>query len=262
MINQCPNCNSPLNGEFKFCPKCGSNMEAAAAAAAETSASAHQPEPPIEQQFVSQQQAPQQTPPQNQQQAPQQNPYQNQQGGYQQQAGPQGPQNPQGYGQPQGGQPGQNFNQTGAPYGQPQQQGKNASSKANEFLFNTPDHTAEFDPQDIAMNKNMGILSYLGFLFIIPLIAKPESKFLRFHGNQGLVLFGIELIGNFVVSLVFRVLSWIAFGPFEIIIPVLQGLIYLALAAAIIVWIVTGIMNVSKGLAKELPLIGKIKILK
>ena len=55
-------------------------------------------------------------------------------------------------------------------------------------INNTADTTQEYDPQDIEKNKFMAILSYLGILVIVPILAAKESKFARFHANQGLIL--------------------------------------------------------------------------
>lgn len=41
--------------------------------------------------------------------------------------------------------------------------------------------------QDAQENKGMAVLAYL--IFLIPLLAAKESKFARYHTNQGLVLF-------------------------------------------------------------------------
>ena len=39
---------------------------------------------------------------------------------------------------------------------------------AAKFL-NTPDTTAQFDPQDIELNNRLSLLSYLGILVLIPI---------------------------------------------------------------------------------------------
>lgn len=73
---------------------------------------------------------------------------------------------------------------------------KNETGKGteNEFekIINTPDTTESFDRDDIAKNKGMAVLSYIWILFIIPLFAAKDSKFARFHANQGLVLFIVD----------------------------------------------------------------------
>lgn len=41
------------------------------------------------------------------------------------------------------------------------------------------------DPQDVQANKVMAILAYFGLLVFVPLFAAKESRFARFHTNQG-----------------------------------------------------------------------------
>lgn len=80
----------------------------------------------------------------------------------------------------------------GAPAGNTQQNTQNAQNFVNNMM-NTNDTTSQFDPQDINDNKGMSVLAYIGFLFLIPLLACPNSKYARYHTNQGLVLFLLEL---------------------------------------------------------------------
>lgn len=115
---------------------------------------------------------------------------------------------------------------------------QDAADKVVEKVNNTPDHTAEMDAKDIEDNKIMAILAYLGILVLVPIFAAKESKFARFHANQGLILCIVGIILGFV-----PILKWFAW-IFELVFAVL------------------GIMNAAKGLAKELPLIGKYKLLK
>lgn len=125
---------------------------------------------------------------------------------------------------------------------------------ANFFdQFSNPvDHTAEFDPADIQQNKAMGIFAYLSWLVLVPILAAPNSRFARFHANQGLLLAIFE-VG---VGLVFGILSIIPF----------IGLLFLVLLSLIqiccLVMAIMGIINAANGECKELPLIGKIQLLK
>ena len=120
-----------------------------------------------------------------------------------------------------------------------------------ENLGNTSDYTGHFDPQDIASNKVMGVLAYIGILVLIPLFAAKNSPFARFHTNQGLILF--------IVTLCLNLINWLLGG-----IPVLGtiiGILYWILEIAVFVLAILGIVNVVKGQAKDLPLIGSIRIL-
>ena len=127
-----------------------------------------------------------------------------------------------------------------------------ADKKNVEDLMNTPDTTAEFDQSDIDNNKVMGVLSYLGILVIIPLLAAKESKFARFHANQGLILVIVEILAAAVLGALSGIplIGWI----FSIA-SALIGIASLVLA-------IIGIVNVVNGKAKELPIIGGYKLLK
>ena len=105
---------------------------------------------------------------------------------------------------------------------------------------------------DIRNNKAMAILAYLSWLVLIPLFAARESKFARFHCNQGIVLAVAEIIAVIVLSILdgLPLIGWI----FSIA-GSLLGLVCLLFA-------VLGIINATNGKAKELPIIGKFKILK
>ena len=102
----------------------------------------------------------------------------------------------------------------------------------------------------------MAILSYIGFLVIISLVAAPNSKFARYHANQGLVLFIAEIafaVAYGILSAVILLISWRLY--FLVTILSILWLVF-------VVFAVLGIINAAGGKAKELPLIGKIKIIK
>ena len=121
------------------------------------------------------------------------------------------------------------------------QQNDRSAKVAN--LNNTKDTTEQFDKDDIEKNKAMGLLAYI--LFFIPLLAAKDSPFARYHANQGLVLFLCGLISS--VLWIIPILGWIIAPILSIVITVLA---------------VIGIINALNGKAKELPIIGKFKILK
>ncbi len=112
-------------------------------------------------------------------------------------------------------------------------------------LNNTPDTTAEFDKEDIEKNKVMAILAYLSWLVLIPLFAASNSKFAHYHCNQGIVLW----LAGVVASI---------FG----FVPVIGWIVSSILGVVTFILSVLGIINAATGKAKELPLIGKYRILK
>lgn len=120
-------------------------------------------------------------------------------------------------------------------------------------MMNTNDTTSQFDPQDINDNKGMSVLAYIGILFLIPLLACPNSRFARYHTNQGLVLFLLELAIGVVTSI---------FTFIPVIGPIIGGLLSAVGGIFTLVLMIMGIINAAQGQAKELPLIGKITLLK
>ena len=132
-------------------------------------------------------------------------------------------------------------------------------SSMNNFenLNNTADYTNTFDPADIQQNKLMGVLAYLSWLVLIPIFAAPKSKFARFHANQGLILAIVHtswIILSTILEFILTIINWYVGWIFGIIFTLL-GLVFIAP-------LILGIINASNGRAKELPLIGKIRILK
>ena len=125
------------------------------------------------------------------------------------------------------------------------------NEKFNEFN-NTADTTAEYDQNDIQKNKGMAVLAYLSWLVLIPIFAAKDSKFARFHANQGLVLAIAEIVCGVVLGILSALpfIGWI-FG-------IVEGLFSLVCLGFTII----GIVNAVNGKAKELPIVGKFKILK
>lgn len=95
----------------------------------------------------------------------------------------------------------------------------------------------------------MAVLAYIGILFLVPLLAAPQSQFARFHANQGLVLFIVDVIFGIVI----RVCAFI---------PIVGWIVSSVLGLIAFVFMVLGIVNAASGKGKELPLIGKIRIIK
>ena len=128
---------------------------------------------------------------------------------------------------------------------------KNSVSDVINGLNNTADTTNEYDPDDIKNNTVMSVLAYLGILVLVPILAAKESKFARFHANQGLLLLILEIASGVIswlgkiplVGFVFSIASWIV-------------------SLAGIVLAVLGIINAANGKAKELPVIGQFRLLK
>ncbi|MBR6640160.1 MAG: zinc-ribbon domain-containing protein [Muribaculaceae bacterium] len=120
----------------------------------------------------------------------------------------------------------------------------------------TKSTTGGYDKNDIEQNKAMGVLAYLGILVLIPILAAKESKFARFHANQGLILCIAAIlygVAYSVLTSIILAISWRLY--FLVSILGFVGIVFAVLC-------VIGIINVVNGQAKELPVIGKYRILR
>ena len=50
------------------------------------------------------------------------------------------------------------------------------------------DLSREFQESDVEQNKLMAVLSYFSLLVLLPILCAKDSKYARFHANQGLML--------------------------------------------------------------------------
>ena len=120
-------------------------------------------------------------------------------------------------------------------------------------LMTSEDYTRNYDIQDINANKLMGILAYLGLLVLVPIFCAKESRFSMFHAEQGITLCLFGIINGGFFGLLAALIPVVGF-----VFGIIGGLIGLVLFLLMII----GIVNVVNGQAKELPLIGKIKLIK
>jgi uncharacterized membrane protein len=114
-----------------------------------------------------------------------------------------------------------------------------------------PGEALEVDPEDAENNKIFGILAYLGVLCLVPLFAAKNSPFAKYHANQGLVLFLVEIV-------LWVVLGIIGLVPGLGFVSVILNLIWLGAIALLII----GIINAAAGKCVPLPVIGKFKLIK
>ena len=66
------------------------------------------------------------------------------------------------------------------------------------------DFSEDFTHDDKRENRAVAAVSYVGPMFFLPLVATPNSKFARFHANQGVALFMLSL----AYSVVYKALLW------------------------------------------------------
>ena len=105
---------------------------------------------------------------------------------------------------------------------------------------NQPQQAKVPTPSPKEKNTGMAIVAYI--LFFIPLLTEAKKDpFVKYHVNQGLLIF----IGWIAANVIGWILPWFLWW--------LANLLYLAL----VVLMVIGIMSAAKGEQKPLPVIGK-----
>lgn len=115
-----------------------------------------------------------------------------------------------------------------------------------------------FSQEEVHRNKAMGVLSYIGFLVLIPLLAGDKrSEYVKHHVNQGILLMLLSVMVDLLNGeSVWGLHSLIHFngGIFSWTLDILD--------LGIFILCIMGIVSACRGERKELPIIGKIKFFK
>ena len=109
-------------------------------------------------------------------------------------------------------------------------------SKINEDL------AVRFDKETNDQARVSSAIAYL--FFFVPLVMHPESKFARYHCNQGLILLMVEFLG--------------IIGLAEI--PKVGGFLSFMFLLFCLVCMVRGMVLALQGKAKRIPFFGKLVI--
>lgn len=132
--------------------------------------------------------------------------------------------------------------------------GKKVEEKFNEFN-DTEDTTYAFDQKDIEDVKIVSLFSYIGILWLIPLIVCNSSKFAKFHINQGIILFLADIIVSVAIGVITPIFTLLFLGWVAAIADAVLGILLFVL-------MIIGIVNAVTGKAKRLPVIGKFDVYK
>ena len=118
------------------------------------------------------------------------------------------------------------------------------------------DNTGNSNQNDQSNTILFSILSYIGILWLIPLLVEKNDKVVRFHVNQGIVLFIFDIIGSIAVGILSAIFVFIPVISFlGVVIASLFGILCFVL-------MIIGIVNAANKSEKPLPNICKFKILK
>ena len=122
--------------------------------------------------------------------------------------------------------------------------------------------TRMFNAEDIEVNKGYAVAASLGLTFFVPLAAAPDSKFGKYWANQGLLL-DIVMVAAGLVSLIGGgILSLLGLIPYiGILFRILRIVLFVILGLLLVLLIVRNCYLSSKGIARDLPVIGYIRII-
>jgi uncharacterized membrane protein len=129
-------------------------------------------------------------------------------------------------------------------------------------------NTATVSKKDAEDNKGMAIVGYL--IFFLPLLTGDHRKspFVKYHTNQGTLLFFLYVAYAIVYSILLAIFgaivagavmsgSYGALGFFGIVTTLLTILWFVPL-----ILVILGIINAATGKAKPLPVIGRFNVIK
>lgn len=94
--------------------------------------------------------------------------------------------------------------------------------------------------KDIAENKLIAAIGYLGIFCLLPLLLKKDSPYAQFHGKQGLIL------------LITWLVLWVAN-----IVPILGQITWAIGSLILIILVIMGIIRALNGDYWEIPILGK-----
>jgi len=130
--------------------------------------------------------------------------------------------------------------------------------------YETPPFDAK---QDAEQNKVMAMLAYL--LFFVPILTGDvqKSPFVKFHTNQGTILFIAAVAFSIVLSIITSIMgAGLALAalvnPFLATVTGMILFVFNLLGLAPIAFAIYGAINAANGEMKELPYIGKYTIIK
>lgn len=114
------------------------------------------------------------------------------------------------------------------------------------------------EPEDLKGKKFTACLSYLFWFTVIPMIYSSESKFVKYHANQGLVLAIAETIFLIITVAVGKIL-WAHSRATSLLVETTMLMVFVGAFGMLSL---IGIFNVICGKEKPVPTFGHIKLLK
>ena len=137
-----------------------------------------------------------------------------------------------------------------------------------------------YPEREIAEGKGLAILAYVGVLInvlggyfagstvaltglvlvLFPLFMAKDNGFVRFNVNQALVTILLNIAIIVVFALIVKIVNVIPVYFVRQILGIVFGILELGCYVPSVLLAAFGIVNTTKGVAKDLPVIGKIKL--
>ena len=114
------------------------------------------------------------------------------------------------------------------------------------------------EQEELKDKKFTACLSYLFWFTVIPMIYSTESKFIKYHANQGFVLAVVETGYLILTAIVSRVL-WSGSRATSLLVETIMLAVFVAVFGMLSL---IGIFNVIRGKEKPIPTFGHIQLLK
>jgi uncharacterized membrane protein len=107
----------------------------------------------------------------------------------------------------------------------------------------------EFTPADIEEGKSLAWLAYLGILFLIPMLAKPENKFCKTHAKQGMVMA--------ILAVILAVCSFVSVIPF---VGWCLGVVVFLGLLTVLIFDIIALVNAAQGQFYKIPVVGDFSL--
>ena len=114
------------------------------------------------------------------------------------------------------------------------------------------------EKEDLKGKKITACFAYLFWFTVIPMIYSSESKFIKYHANQGLVLAIAETIFLVATVLVGKIL-WAYSRATSLLVETTMFFVFVGVFGVLSL---IGIFNVIRGKEKPVPTFGHIQLLK
>lgn len=140
----------------------------------------------------------------------------------------------------------------------PQQQASQQAAPQQQTPVVNP--TVMADP-DVQQNRGIAWLAYVGLLFLIPMFARKNSPYCRYHVKQGATLCAVDIAYEITKAILLAIIDAIFPGGWLFVHSSIYNTFSLILnAGSIFLFVIAiiGIVNAASGKKNELLLIGKI----